>query len=648
MTNANLLRIIQKKFIIIMFILSVTIYYFLSRYNRTITVVPDEVLYYSIAKNIANGNGISVFNSQSSFIKILYCLIISPAFLIQNQTISVHFATLINCVLVCSGLFPVYLLAKKYLNNTKHIMLVCTLYCVFSDLTYCMTFMAENLYLPMGLWGLLLSSYMIDTTINFLDNKIATNEVGKYYRFSIITGIYFFFIYFCKEVGLIFLVTYVAYVLGIILNKKMQHVICNNVKHIYLSLFCIFACFSVLFILSRNLLLPANSVSNYSMTNDTLSDPYSYAFICYGTVYFILMTTLAYGIIPIIVPLIHRKNLKRNDKYFAYFLYLMLILCAIVVAYEITVKEDNGITSPRIHLRYICYMFLPMVIMMYNTFEHIEHINSKAMTVTTLIVCFSFLYIIYFNQLLVSGWEKVDQTMLRYLSEHSANQLLIIAIISCVILMIVIVLCKNTKKGMLLISALLLSLNVINTVETSYLWRSTNDSLLADDELNTESKVIDFISEHKDSNVVLLAKSQFVNLISPNYTGDNLYTLSVSDFQIYLYYHSDEKISWSTIKDDVHIDYLNTYYSALKSVDYIIIDDQLINDFSVNEQNLINLRATGLKIYKTDNPNYLPDSLPKLLKENSYNVDNLLNDTLKKAYKINQNRSDNGTHTTTE
>lgn len=64
--------------------------------------------------------------------------------------------TLINSILVSSGVFPVYLFAKKYHLKTSSTMFCCILYLCSSDLCYSCSFMSENLFLPMALWAILL------------------------------------------------------------------------------------------------------------------------------------------------------------------------------------------------------------------------------------------------------------------------------------------------------------------------------------------------------------------------------------------------------------------------------------------------------------------------------------------------------------
>lgn len=214
--------------VVILFIVAVIMHYFLSDYLKTILVLPDESLYYSIAQSLWHGNGITVANAPYDFQKILYSILIMPTFAIENTVVRLHAIALINSIVVCSGIFPVYLLAKKYLRKNQHIIYTCVLYCVFSDLMFANTFMADTLYLPMGLLAIYFSSITFDQTEKYLFNKEIQKPNYKYYLNGLLLGIYFYFVFFCKEVGVVFQLTYCLMMIALYIKaermgKNKQH-----------------------------------------------------------------------------------------------------------------------------------------------------------------------------------------------------------------------------------------------------------------------------------------------------------------------------------------------------------------------------------------------------------------------------------------
>ena len=66
--------------LIIIYLFGVILYYCLGSYSKNLFFVPDERLYLQAAKALANGDGISYNGMSSTFQKIVYSIIISPAF----------------------------------------------------------------------------------------------------------------------------------------------------------------------------------------------------------------------------------------------------------------------------------------------------------------------------------------------------------------------------------------------------------------------------------------------------------------------------------------------------------------------------------------------------------------------------------------
>ena len=102
---------------------SVILRYLISDFTKTIYIYPDELRYYMIAESIIDGRGITIYNGYTDFQKILYSLCIAPAFLFDDTIIQIKIISLINAIVMSSGIFPVYFLAKKILNNKRMIII---------------------------------------------------------------------------------------------------------------------------------------------------------------------------------------------------------------------------------------------------------------------------------------------------------------------------------------------------------------------------------------------------------------------------------------------------------------------------------------------------------------------------------------------
>lgn len=139
---------------IILFIISTGIYFLLSNHIKVLYVYYDELRYYGFARNFANGKGLFLYNIPYTDQKILYDIFLIPAFWISDKFRQLSAIALINSILVTSGIFPIYILGKRIIKNNFNLLLCLILYCFFSDLNFSQTFMSENLFIPLALWGI--------------------------------------------------------------------------------------------------------------------------------------------------------------------------------------------------------------------------------------------------------------------------------------------------------------------------------------------------------------------------------------------------------------------------------------------------------------------------------------------------------------
>ena len=121
---------------IILFIISTIIYFLLSNHVKVLYVYYDELRYYSFARNFANGKGLFLYNIPYTDQKILYDVLLIPAFWISDKFKQLSAIALINSILVTSGIFPIYILGKRVIKNNFHLLLCLRVYCFFSDLNF--------------------------------------------------------------------------------------------------------------------------------------------------------------------------------------------------------------------------------------------------------------------------------------------------------------------------------------------------------------------------------------------------------------------------------------------------------------------------------------------------------------------------------
>jgi len=627
-----------KWIIIFLYALSVAIRYWFSRYPKIALILPDEVRYLSIAQSLLHGKGIEIYNLPNNFQKILYSVLIMPAFLISDKILRLRIIALINCVAVCAGIFPTYLLSRKYLKSQNWILFVCFLYCISSDLTYSMTFMSENLFLPMGLMAVYLTSCLMDGFEELMNTAADHSRRIRFSRHCFETGIFYYALYSCKEVAAVFPIALAVLVaVSVAKHWRRDGSSSSYARQALLYFSALAAGFFIPFLIMKVTLFAGMGNSYHQQDMSVLGNSFNYFYLYYGFIYYLLMVLLAYGILPIMISVLQRGAMKKNDRHFLYYLLLLLILSAAVVSFTITARENQGDTIPRIHLRYTCYLFIPMVIMMLNAMENSTSYKKKQLILGTAAIC---TWLVYYALLggntVVSSSQRLvmDHTMLLFLSNNSSRQLIILAVYSAVLVLCAYLLCVRRRAGILLCECVLLGMNAWNTVLAAKMWRY-NGNRITVQMLEEEKWLSEFVAENADKNILVISKRDEARVFFVTYADEpNIFTVRSSDIQGYLKEHTDGDIAWSDIQSSLKTPYFQAVYSDLTRVDYIVLYDDLDVDFDSTCGTLIQSSLSGAKIYEVKDTGHVPEMTFNTEEVSSTDqLDQAIDDALKNGLK---------------
>ena len=177
--------------VFLFFITSAAVRFWLGNFSKVIGIYHDELCYYAIAKSLSVGHGVMVQNLPYDYPKILYSILLLPAFYLPAGSARITIITLINAITISSGIFPTYLIINKISNNRKISLVGALFYILLPDMWYSAEFMSEVLFLPLALWCVyaLLQLLLEDTGhpyrwvagyALFLTLSIFTKEVAMY------------------------------------------------------------------------------------------------------------------------------------------------------------------------------------------------------------------------------------------------------------------------------------------------------------------------------------------------------------------------------------------------------------------------------------------------------------------------------------
>lgn len=504
-------------FAALLFCISLLFRFFLADYPKFISTYPDELRYFSIARSIMSGNGMTIYNLPTDFQKILYPILILPAFFAHDTATQFRIIAMINSAAISSGVFPVAVFAKKILTDKRHVALLCLLYMVISDMTFSMVLMSEVIFLPLGLW----------TVYGFY---VLMSGAGKRHRrLCAALGALIYLLYLDKEIALVFPIAYALYVLtAAAARKRGRDLTGRGVRAEFANLLIMALSFAACFVIMKLTLFAGLGNSYNQSSPDILLLPGRIRYMLYGFVYYLAYALIGFGFFPIALPALQFRRLAPEERRLYLFLVYLLVVSAAVVAYTITVREDFDIQVPRAHLRYICYLLIPFLILFFRRLEARPEISGKRLAACALIVAGVFLSLLTFYRGAHTG-SDFDQTLLAYQLDFSQTQAVIFVAAGALLLSAATVLIyRRPRAACAVLVCAFMAVQVVNNVKTARIHWS--DYTVTHLELRESEILNSLMRREPDKNYVLLGTgfTRIQKVLDAYLDTDNLYTVSIN------------------------------------------------------------------------------------------------------------------------
>ncbi len=340
-----------------------------SYYPRTVNCYPDEMLYLGAAESLWNHGNIQVFNLPSQFGKVAYAALIAPAFATSDLKLRTFLIAAICALVMSLGVFPIYALAKNILKEDRFVRWSVAFYALSSTMTYSMTYTSETLFVPAMVW-LLYLIYLL------LAGKVSGKKKAGTFVLAILV---WFLAYMTKELALVIPVALVGYfltvgVVGALKNVRSGHASEKKTKPLLIILALLLmaaACIGIY--------LFSNSGTAYYQLGfdfDFLRERGWY--LAYSILFFVVTTLIGFLFIPVLYPIIFNKKLQQKARRFLLFLCYVILVTAAVAAYTIYIYEEYPSLTPRAHIRYVEYLFVPFLILLFAVMEAREQTSSLA------------------------------------------------------------------------------------------------------------------------------------------------------------------------------------------------------------------------------------------------------------------------------
>ena len=347
MKHLNIRHPIRRRHVFLLLLAGAAVFRILMTLGpRTVTIYYDELFYLELAQNLWQGAGLKVYAVPVHFTKILYPLVLSPCYAIPDAAARMTVIGIVNALLVASALIPGYLLACRLLKKDSHILLAVLLLAAAPDMGFSMTYMAENLYLPLLLWGF------------YFACRAFRKEDGSPVRF-LLPGFWAFLLYAAKEAGAAFPAGMLLLLLGTLVRNRKDSG--KRRKHLA-ELGCFVLAFAAPAVLVRFTLLQGIGYSYRSQVSFArLSSAADWGFLLTSALELLLIFGISCCYVPAAYPPRNRdlSPAARQQRSLA-FLYILCV--AVGTAFGVSLAEREGTTPWRIYLRYFIGAFYPLLL----------------------------------------------------------------------------------------------------------------------------------------------------------------------------------------------------------------------------------------------------------------------------------------------
>lgn len=358
----------------------------------------DEELYLAMAKSFHYQHNFQKAFSYVNYNCVLYSILISFAYYFFKPENIMFIVRTIGIIVMCSTVFPVYLLSEKILKNKKYALLLAIFVLCIPDMIDSMYIMQEVLCFPITIW-----------CFYFAYRDMDYNEecINKY---SILTILLSVLAFFTKTNMIILLPSYIIYLAWRINKHKIKKIGILSVLGVTLI---------VLGMLAIELLNGMHSGSNHYAKQIMALFPITFkTFMAAvnGIIYYVVFFLLCTGILPVFAVLKNTNKYRKTEQKFILYLSLCLILLILEIVITIFLTEEAGELYPHKFLfRYLFALGIPFIILFFSNKEN-DVFSKKSFISVYLII--GIYMVVYYSLLKSSGTTAIMDSHINVLIEN--------------------------------------------------------------------------------------------------------------------------------------------------------------------------------------------------------------------------------------
>ncbi|SEH25259.1 hypothetical protein [Selenomonas sp. KH1T6] len=560
----------------------------LSYFPKQMSVYPDEFRYLQITDGLFNHGHLMIRCTEASFTKVMYPLALFPAAWFSGTEYYTKTISVLNSFYMAFLPVLAILLGKACCLSRKKLIFLVALAFACPDLLYVMTFMSENLYIPLGVGTILLAW------------KLLAGDEDKriFCLLPLLVGGAFYLLYLNKEVG-------AALPLAYVLTGIYMHMRGEGNRLPWKMVLLPFGVFCVLFLAVNSIFfsgLGNSYATQISFAKASFAESMAYFF--EACLIHLDRTVFAFFVFPVIIPIAYWQGLDKTARYRYVFLTLCLLISLAAVSYTVTLYEDYPSLAPREHMRYVSFLFLPYVALALQALE----LGREKMRYTWL-AAMVILFLV--AQAVLKGnfnpGTHVDQMMLKYVLEHKNVfwEVTVALAVACYMFH------RHERKAAALLAVLMLSVSLFNQ---GMIYKQFRQMYEVSADLS--SAYVSMAQDMKD------IKKDAVCIVSPNsFSGTSLldcypnsisvvsYRMFQDVWHIFPEYKGNLSISiFHDMKEKNHINnpYFRDFTPDNQSAHYLLVSPEAESEMDHARMRFIKKYENGFALYENDDNAEMP------------------------------------------
>ena len=301
---------------------------------RTGTSCWDEALNLKLAQGIRAGK-LTLYGLPTGHAGILYPALLAPFFGIGDPETRMRAIAVLNALLVTSSLIPARLTCRKLLKKESYRTAAVLLFALLPDLWVSVTCMAENLYIPLAVWG-----------IWFLLRAFGKGTPD--FRASCGLGLWAFLLFLTAQSS-------AAMIVGTLALFLYEAGTGKDGKKALAGCLGFTAAFAAAYLLVMFAFFGGRAYLYPGLAGGWITSPAQLMFWLVAGLCVLLWFSAGALFFPVLVPVACRKRQDGEVKGLTLFLTVYAAAAALLTAYAVSVPEEFG----RMDIRIILRSFIP-------------------------------------------------------------------------------------------------------------------------------------------------------------------------------------------------------------------------------------------------------------------------------------------------